>query len=72
MVIAPSTDGYGAAPRGIKRSELSVHAARARHLRERHRCTCLYYVATDPTARGAGFGRQMVLAAEDWLRRRGG
>ena len=31
----------------------------------------LYYVAADPTARGAGFGRQMVLAAEDWLRRRG-
>ena len=31
----------------------------------------LYYVAADPTARGAGFGRQMVLAAEDWLRQRG-
>jgi ribosomal protein S18 acetylase RimI-like enzyme len=31
----------------------------------------LYYVAADPTARGAGLGRQMVEAAEDWLRQRG-
>jgi len=30
----------------------------------------LYYVATDSTARGEGFGRQMVAAAEDWLRQR--
>src|ERR1700733_9877505 len=31
----------------------------------------LYYVASDPAARGVGFGRQMVTAAEDWLRERG-
>ncbi len=31
----------------------------------------LYYVACDPDSRGAGFGRQMVIAAEDWLRVRG-
>lgn len=31
----------------------------------------LYYVASDPGSRGSGFGRQMVHAAEDWLRRRG-
>lgn len=31
----------------------------------------LYYVASDPTHRGAGFGRQMVAAGEDWLRQRG-
>jgi ribosomal protein S18 acetylase RimI-like enzyme len=31
----------------------------------------LYYVASDPDSRGAGFGRQMVTAAEDWLRGRG-
>lgn len=31
----------------------------------------LYYVASDPDSRGAGFGRQMVTAAEDWLRERG-
>lgn len=31
----------------------------------------LYYVAADPTVRGKGVGRQMVSAAEDWLRRRG-
>ena len=30
----------------------------------------LYYVASDPGSRGSGFGRQMVQAAEDWLRRR--
>ena len=30
----------------------------------------LYYVATDSTGRGEGFGRQMVAAAEDWLRLR--
>ncbi len=30
----------------------------------------LYYVAADPDSRGAGFGRQMVTAAEDWLRER--
>jgi ribosomal protein S18 acetylase RimI-like enzyme len=30
----------------------------------------LYYVASDPDSRGAGFGRQMVTAAEDWLRAR--
>ena len=31
----------------------------------------LYYVASDPGSRGIGFGRQMVEAAEAWLRRRG-
>jgi ribosomal protein S18 acetylase RimI-like enzyme len=31
----------------------------------------LYYVAADPGLRGAGFGRRMVTAAEDWLRARG-
>lgn len=31
----------------------------------------LYYVASDPDARGQGIGRQMVTAAEDWLRERG-
>ena len=31
----------------------------------------LYYVASDPDSRGAGFGRQMVMAAEGWLRERG-
>jgi ribosomal protein S18 acetylase RimI-like enzyme len=30
----------------------------------------LYYVASDPGSRGSGFGRQMVRAAEDWLRAR--
>lgn len=31
----------------------------------------LYYVAAAPSARGRGIGREMVRAAEDWLRRRG-
>jgi ribosomal protein S18 acetylase RimI-like enzyme len=31
----------------------------------------LYYVASDPESRGRGFGRQMVQAAEEWLRQRG-
>jgi ribosomal protein S18 acetylase RimI-like enzyme len=31
----------------------------------------LYYVAAAPHARGRGIGRQMVQAAEEWLRRRG-
>jgi len=31
----------------------------------------LYYVASDPEARGSGVGRQMVQAAEGWLRQRG-
>jgi ribosomal protein S18 acetylase RimI-like enzyme len=31
----------------------------------------LYYVASAPDSRGAGVGRQMVTAAEDWLRARG-
>lgn len=31
----------------------------------------LYYVASDPGSRRSGFGRQMVQAAENWLRRRG-
>ncbi len=31
----------------------------------------LYYVAADPGARGTGAGRQMVQAAEAWLRERG-
>lgn len=30
-----------------------------------------YYVAADPLARGHGIGRQMVSAAEDWLRQHG-
>jgi ribosomal protein S18 acetylase RimI-like enzyme len=30
----------------------------------------LYYVASDPHSRGAGFGRQIVEAAERWLRAR--
>jgi ribosomal protein S18 acetylase RimI-like enzyme len=31
----------------------------------------LYYVASSPRLRGSGIGRQMVLAAEEWLRQRG-
>ena len=31
----------------------------------------LYYVASDPQSRGAGFGRQIVEAAENWLQERG-
>ena len=31
----------------------------------------LYYVAASPHARGNGIGRQMVRAAEEWLRQRG-
>lgn len=31
----------------------------------------LYYVASAAGARGSGIGRQMVEAAEDWLRQRG-
>ncbi len=31
----------------------------------------LYYVACTPDSRGSGIGRQMVQAAEDWLRQRG-
>lgn len=31
----------------------------------------LYYVASDPGSRGSGIGKQMVQAAEDWLRTRG-
>ena len=31
----------------------------------------LYYVASAPHSRGSGVGRQMVLAAEEWLRQRG-
>jgi ribosomal protein S18 acetylase RimI-like enzyme len=31
----------------------------------------LYYVASAPSARGRGIGREMVRAAEDWLRQRG-
>lgn len=31
----------------------------------------LYYVAAAPNARGAGVGRQVVAAAEQWLRQRG-
>ncbi len=31
----------------------------------------LYYVAATPRSRGVGVGRQMVQAAEEWLRRRG-
>ena len=31
----------------------------------------LYYVASTPRSRGRGIGRQMVQAAEEWLRQRG-
>jgi ribosomal protein S18 acetylase RimI-like enzyme len=31
----------------------------------------VYYVAVDPGARGKGFGRAIMAAAEDWLRERG-
>ena len=31
----------------------------------------LYHVASAPDSRGSGIGRQMVQAAEDWLRQRG-
>lgn len=31
----------------------------------------LYYVAATPDVRGSGIGRQMVQAAEEWLRHRG-
>jgi len=35
-----------------------------------HRGT-MYYVGVDPACRGRGFGRDMVAAAEAWLRSRG-
>src|SRR5438552_13509129 len=31
----------------------------------------MYYVSVDPTCRGRGLGRQMVAAAEAWLRAQG-
>ena len=31
----------------------------------------MYYVSVDPARRGHGFGRQMIAAAEDWMRQRG-
>ncbi|MBV8538608.1 MAG: GNAT family acetyltransferase [Alphaproteobacteria bacterium] len=31
----------------------------------------LYYVASSPATRGSGIGRQMVKAAEEWLRQKG-
>ena len=31
----------------------------------------LYYVASTPHSRGSGIGRQMVQAAEEWLRQKG-
>ena len=31
----------------------------------------VYYVSTDPDAQGRGLGRQVMAAAEDWLRERG-
>jgi ribosomal protein S18 acetylase RimI-like enzyme len=31
----------------------------------------VYYLAVAPDARGGGFGRRMMAAAEDWLRARG-
>ncbi len=31
----------------------------------------VYYVAADPAARGLGYGREIMRAAEDWLRARG-
>ena len=31
----------------------------------------LYYVSASPRSRGAGVGREMVDAAQDWLRQRG-
>ncbi|MBG0810680.1 GNAT family acetyltransferase [Methylosinus sp. H3A] len=31
----------------------------------------LYYLASHPDTRGVGFGREMALAAEEWLRERG-
>ena len=31
----------------------------------------LYYVASAPDARGSGIGRQLMQAAEDWLRQQG-
>lgn len=35
-----------------------------------HRGT-MYYVSVDPACRGRGLGRELVAAAEDWLRARG-
>ena len=31
----------------------------------------VYYLASDPDRRGTGIGRQLMQAAEDWLRQRG-
>jgi ribosomal protein S18 acetylase RimI-like enzyme len=31
----------------------------------------MYYVSVDPALRGTGLGRQLVAAAEDWLKARG-
>ena len=31
----------------------------------------MYYVSVDPAQRGQGFGRQIIAAAEGWMRERG-
>jgi ribosomal protein S18 acetylase RimI-like enzyme len=31
----------------------------------------MYYVSVDPACRGLGFGRQIIAAAEGWMRERG-
>jgi len=62
--------------RGKANSEVLVGIARQRIVasamvgHDGHRGT-MYYVSVDPALRGQGLGRQMVAAAEAWLKARG-
>ena len=52
----------GDAPAGLAASVMVGH--------DGHRGT-VYYVSVAPACRGRGYGRQMMAAAEDWLKQRG-